>query len=165
MRRGAVIGATLLTATLAHADDVPFCPDLSLRPAVPVTAAQESWPLVARNAFAADGTGEQYLHITLLLPVVRGDSPPCLAAYIVEDLRKSETGEITGVIIPTSMDNPVFFNESVAIDPARIVDWRYTPDVEGLRFGNYLLRQRFGDSEAALLQSGLSPTPVPATWQ
>lgn len=69
--RAAALAFGLIPAGMAQADSaLPHC--MAIRPVDIMPAAQDSWPLVARNAFAADGTAG-YLSLTLLIPVVRGD--------------------------------------------------------------------------------------------
>lgn len=159
------VAVTMTAPPVVAGDDPPICDGIS-RPSAPIEGVTQSWPLVERNAFAADGSGAEYLSVTLLIAVSRGDGPPCLAPYYVEKLEKSAEGELSGSIVPTSMDNPVFFDRIVVIDPAMIVDWYYAPTFDALRFGHFQTRQQLGQVNAdVLIDAKLSPDPVPPTWQ
>lgn len=63
------------------------------------------------------------------------------------------------------MDNPVFFYDPVAVDPAMIVDWSYADASDAPIYGRFALRQDIGDDVRALLESGFAPAPVPPAWQ
>ena len=161
------MAASLGTATMAAADDrtLPGCRGIG-RLSASLPEVTESWPLVLRNAFAADGTGHEYLTVTVLHPIQRGTMQKCLAPYLAGGLVKSDDGTITGQIIPTSMDYPVFFGDTITIDPAFIVDWSYARDVQGPKFGGFQMRHLYRHvSTKELSALSYSPDPVPADWR
>ncbi len=163
-RLAAIIGAALGVAQIAQAE-TPLC--FSLPPVAGQAAAvRDSWPYVLQNAFDENGAGHAHLSLRMLIAVSRGDAAPCLASYTVESLQMSASGKITGTIIPTSMDYPVFFFEKATIDPAMIVDWRYVPKGSELAFGVYRMREVLTDpTEAELSGLGLQRSAIPSDWK
>ncbi|MEL6840234.1 MAG: hypothetical protein AAFP85_13150 [Pseudomonadota bacterium] len=152
-------------STMSQAEQIGRCA-MNVRPAAPIPDVHETWSHVARNAFAADGTAAGYLQVTLLIAVTRGDAPPCLAPYLIEELTTAPDGSIAGLIVPTNMDYPSFVFEPITIDPAMVVDWRFAYALRAPHFGEYQRRHSLGDvSDQELIEMGLSPDPVPSTWQ
>ncbi|MDX8351284.1 hypothetical protein [Cognatiyoonia sp. IB215182] len=136
---------------------------LSTHRAVSAPEVAQTWPLVVRNAFRESGAAHPTLSISLLITVEQGDSPSCVAVYLVEDLVRSSDGVITGRIVPTNRDYSVFFNEKTVVEPRMIVDWRYAEDINGPRYGDFLARSITDKTQ--LEASGLSANPVPPHWK
>jgi len=157
---GVVLG--LGTGALAHEPPLPPCTLASYRAAA-LPEVAKSWPLVARNAFDENGAGHPSLQISLLIAIESGDGPSCFSSYLVEDLIRSSDGVITGKIVPTNRDHPVFFGDKVVVDPQMIVDWRYADDTGGPFYGDF--QRRSVADKAELETLGLSPDPVPSHWK
>ncbi len=163
-RLAAVVGAALSVTQIAQAE-TPLCvfpPPIEGQ----VAAVRDSWPYVLQNAFDENGMGHAHLSLRVLIAVSRGDAAPCLASYMVESLQMSANGTVTGTIIPTNMDSPVFFFEKVTIDPTMIADWRYVPEGAELAYGAYRTRALLTDpTDAELSGLGLQPSALPPGWE
>lgn len=154
--------ALMIGGTAQAEDTVPSC--RGIRPTDIQPAAQDTWPIVARNAFAADGAAPRLLTVTLLVPVVRGDHPPCLAAYLVDSLTRDGNGVMHGRSVPTSMDTPALFYEPLTVDPAMIADWDYRDDPLGLMYGDFRRRSQIEDDPELMKRARLAETALPPEW-
>jgi hypothetical protein len=160
----AALGVAFTIPVSAGQASVPVCASLPATEAQ-TAAVRDSWPVVLRNAFDADGSGHEHLSLTVLIPISRSDAPPCLASYLISNLHLSPDETIIGDVIPTSRDYPVFFYEQVTVDPALIIDWRYVPPGGDLAFGGYRTRALLANpTDVDLAGLGLQPSVKPSDW-
>ncbi len=164
-------GAVLMAAPVAEsaqaeqAPAVPLCTLIATPVGMQSAAVRDSWPRVLKNAFGADGKVDAQLSLTLMIPVSRGGAAPCLADYFVERLHMSPDGVVTGAIVPTSRDYPMFVYDPVIVDPEMIIDWRFAPNGVQLAFGGYTTRASLKNpTDAQLAELGLQPQYIPPDW-
>lgn len=173
----AVFSAFSMIASIAQAESNPeYCGIRAERIAPQSDEVAASWRLVTENAFDADGRAPAQLDVIMLIDVEVGlgggmVGPPCLAGYLIKDLIQWKDGRITGTIVPTNMDNPAFFHQSVNIDDQMVIDWTYAPegaplqDGYPLRYGDYTRRNWDKNaSNDTLIMMGMHPAAVPHDW-
>ncbi|MDX8348333.1 hypothetical protein SLH49_10075 [Cognatiyoonia sp. IB215446] len=159
-----IIWVALGLSTVAHAQEPPLPPcTLASYRAAAVPDVAKSWPIVARNAFDESGIAHPSLLISLLIAIESGGGASCLSAYLVDDLIRSPDGAITGRVVPTNRDHPVFFGDKIVVDPQMIIDWRYAESTNGPRYGDFQGRSLLNKTELEAL--GFSPDAMPPHWK
>ena len=155
------LGAAFFAVSSVHAQTMSptFCSH-SLHQTGPSNEVRESWPIVVRNAFNADGTGYDGLSADVLFPVQLDGGALCFESAPVKDLIRLPNGKITGVVQLTNRNHNALPFVRIPIAPEMVVDWEYAPDYGAPQYGHYY------DRNQSLARWGytLQPTPIPKGW-
>lgn len=130
--------------------------------------AQETLPILLRNAFDEDGLALAGVNLVVQIPhSISPDCPP--SSEPVRGIEKLDNGMLRGWIVPNSRSwNSEIHGQIIEFSPDMVIDWSYRAPGAGSQrlYGDYTRRRALDFAlDGGALMMILALKPVPDDWQ